>query len=269
MDEGLESKSIAQIGHQIMDARNRLDAKGVAAFYADDAEFMNVKGNVTKGRMALEKSLRSFYSKSFVQKTRQVVESTSVKFVHPAVASLDIRWRTEGALDITGQPRRGVVNAILVKDSSNDWKIKVSHNTELIEAETSTVGQALDRERVQEMAVKFSEDFQRGDYKAMAAYFADDATYFPVGQPAVHGRRSIEEYWRTAKGKGVNRFEVNVDTVESAGKFAYEVGNALAHVRSSSGSGEVKDAVRYIVVWKLEEDGMWRILLDISNRSKD
>lgn len=122
-----------------MEARNRFDAAKMASFYADDAEFMNVKGKVTQGKGAPEQSLKSFYATPFVQKTRQVVEGTSVKFVHPQVASLDIRWRTEGAVDITGQPRRGLVNAILVKDPSGQWKVKVSHNMEIIEAETSTV----------------------------------------------------------------------------------------------------------------------------------
>src|SRR5215470_6612383 len=156
MDDDSERKAIVRIGHDIMDARNRLDSKGVASFYSDDAEFMNVKGKITKGRAALEESLKIFYSTDFVKKTRQVVEDTSVKFVHPDVASLDIRWRTEGAIDLTGQPRRGVVNAILVKDASQGWKVRVSHNTELVQGETSLAGEVLDKQKVQKMADKFS-----------------------------------------------------------------------------------------------------------------
>ena len=139
MEEPAEQKAIARIGESLMEARNRLDAVKFASLYADDAEFTNVKGKLTKGKEALEKSLKSFYATTFVQETRQVVEETSIKFVHPQVASLDIRWRTEGAVDVRGQPRRGLVNAILVKDSSGNWKVKVSHNMEIVEGETSTL----------------------------------------------------------------------------------------------------------------------------------
>ena len=139
MEESADRQAIIRIGESMMEARNRFDAVTMASFYAEDAEFSNVKGVLTKGRESLEQSLKSFYATPFVQKTRQIVEGTSVKFVHPQVASLDIRWRTEGAVNLAGQPRKGLINAILVKDSSGIWKVKVSHNIEIIEGDTSVI----------------------------------------------------------------------------------------------------------------------------------
>jgi uncharacterized protein (TIGR02246 family) len=141
MDEIADSKVISQIAVSLMDARNRFDSARFASFYADDAEFTNVQGKLTRGKDELERSLKRFYSTAFVQKTRQVIEGTNIKFIDERVASLDIRWRTEGAIDPAGQPRRGIVNAILVKDSTENWKVVVSHNMQLTEAATSALSE--------------------------------------------------------------------------------------------------------------------------------
>jgi uncharacterized protein (TIGR02246 family) len=141
MDETAERKVISQIAASLMEARNRFDPARFASFYADDAEFTNVQGKLTRGKDQLERSLKSFYSTAFVQKTRQVIEGTSIKFIDERVASLDIRWQTEGAVDPAGQPRRGIVNAILVKDSTENWKVHVSHNMQLTEAATSALSE--------------------------------------------------------------------------------------------------------------------------------
>jgi len=143
-----DTKAIVKIAAELMDARNRRDPVAFVSHCADDVEFTNVAGKTTRGKEALERALRSFYETDFVKKTKQVTEETTVKFVKPEVASLDIRWRTQGAIDPTGQPRRGIINAILAKDPSEGWKIKVSHNTQLVQGEARSVreesGQAVD-----------------------------------------------------------------------------------------------------------------------------
>ena len=114
----------------------------------------------------------------------------------------------------------------------------------------------------------FSTDFKKGDYSHTASYFTEDAIYMPAGQETIKGRKAIERYWHDTRDHGVKEFRIKVERVEASGNMAYEIGNATARIRKTSDGEEVADSVRYLVVWRQESDGVWRILADVSNRSQ-
>ena len=116
------------------------------------------------------------------------------------------------------------------------------------------------------MADIFRADFRKGDYAHMASFFAENATYMHSGRETIEGRHDIERYWKSAHEHGVIDFRVVVDKVETLGSLAYEIGHATALIRNESDAQETTDSVRYLVLWKRSEDGVWRILVDISNK---
>lgn len=101
----------------------------------------------------------------------------------------------------------------------------------------------------------------------MASYFTEDAIYMPAGQETVKGRKAIERYWHDAHDHGVKEFKVKVEKVEASGNMAYEIGSATARIRKTPEDEEAADSVRYLVVWRQDSDGAWRILADVSNRT--
>ncbi len=137
--EDQDREAIKRIATDFIEARNRGDFRKAASWFAVEAEFTNVKGRTTVGREAIEAGFKTFYASPFAQKSPQVIETTSITFIQPSIASFDVRWRTEGAVDMNGRQRRGMWTAIVTKEPSEGWRFKVVHNIELIEGDTSKI----------------------------------------------------------------------------------------------------------------------------------
>jgi uncharacterized protein (TIGR02246 family) len=128
-------------------------------------------------------------------------------------------------------------------------------------------GATLDKQEVKRLARQFEAAFKRGDFATMASFYADGATFMPEGNEAVRGRRGIQQFWQAAhEQRGVKEVTINVHQVESSADMAYEVGSATVQIQPPEGH-TITDSLRYVVIWKRQADGMWRIAVDISNRS--
>jgi uncharacterized protein (TIGR02246 family) len=105
------------------------------------------------------------------------------------------------------------------------------------------------------------------DARAAAALYTEDAVLIPPGEPAVQGRRAIEEYWRGAIETGGIR-DVSVETIDahSSGSLGYETGRFALTVDGPDGEPLV-DKGRYVELLRRESDGTWRSTHGIWNSS--
>lgn len=126
--------------HALIDRFDRaVNTKDVGAFgsiFAEDGEFTNPVGMSVKGRTAIEKFHAALFSEanrpSFAHAHLHVLDS-SIRFIRPDVATVDVRWEQTGAIDPNGKPwgtRRGILNWVVVR-SNGQWSIAVWHNLEL------------------------------------------------------------------------------------------------------------------------------------------
>lgn len=115
------------------------------------------------------------------------------------------------------------------------------------------------RQVIDEANRKFGAAAAGKDYGGMAAFYTEDAKLLPPDAPIVSGRKSIEEFWRTAANAlGLMDVTLKTTDLEIAGDTAYEIGEADLKL----GSGQAK--VKYLVVW-LRRDGRWHLHRDIWN----
>ena len=103
----------------------------------------------------------------------------------------------------------------------------------------------------------FEEALRAGDAVAASAVYADDATLLAPAADVLHGRSAIERFWRTGVETGIERVELVVLHLEQRGDVVFEVGQYALHLTPESG-GPVVDRGRYLVVHRLEPDGLWR-----------
>jgi uncharacterized protein (TIGR02246 family) len=99
----------------------------------------------------------------------------------------------------------------------------------------------------------------RGDAKAAAALYTDDAKVLPPGTRIASGREAITAYWKSTIDVGVKDLKLETVDAEAAGDLAYETGNLTV----TSTDGNVTTS-RYVVVWK-RAGGRWRLHRDIWN----
>jgi uncharacterized protein (TIGR02246 family) len=101
--------------------------------------------------------------------------------------------------------------------------------------------------------------FLRGDSKAVAELYTEDAQVIAPGAPVAEGRAAIQAAWQKVIDSGVKNVSLNTEDVESAGDLAYETG-----IVKLVGSDGATSSARYLVVWK-RAGSDWKLHRDIWN----
>jgi uncharacterized protein (TIGR02246 family) len=96
--------------------------------------------------------------------------------------------------------------------------------------------------------------------KVVEAYAAD-AVYLPPRHAAVHGREAIRDYFRGALAHGATDLKYEVTYIRESGDLAYDVGRYSMTVPQKDG-GKRHDSGKYLVVWKRQPNGDWKIAAD-------
>ncbi|HEY4136214.1 MAG TPA: SgcJ/EcaC family oxidoreductase [Alphaproteobacteria bacterium] len=113
-------------------AWNAHDAKAYAASFAEDVDYTNVFGILVQCRAGVERSHAALF-KTMFKDSRWTEAETSIRFVRPDVAAVDVRWQMIGARDAQGKEwpaRHGLLSAIAT-ETPEGWAFAVFHNQDL------------------------------------------------------------------------------------------------------------------------------------------
>ena len=120
-------------------AFNAHDVKSFAALFAEDADFTNWLGMPAHGRAKIEEFHVPVLTVVYKNAVHKVTDS-SIRFIRPDVAVVDVRSEATGAVTPDGKAdplRKFLMNWTVTKEPSGQWLIKVMHNTRLPEMETA------------------------------------------------------------------------------------------------------------------------------------
>jgi uncharacterized protein (TIGR02246 family) len=120
------------------------------------------------------------------------------------------------------------------------------------------------RAAIEKQTAAFGAAFGRGDIAAVARAYAEDAIALPPDGEMVRGRPAIEAMWKGLRDAGGKALTLTTLDVHSSGRLAAETGTATLTMKPPSGA-EQSQAVKYVVVWKKQPDGTWKIYRDIWN----
>ncbi len=106
--------------------------------------------------------------------------------------------------------------------------------------------------------------YAEGQVDAAANFFTEDVWQMPPNLPPIVGREAYIEFWTQAVQWGAWQFTLDVQEVVVGGSFAMERGKYTLTFDAGSGSPipSSDDRGNYVVLWRLEPDGEWRILWD-------
>ena len=117
---------------------------------------------------------------------------------------------------------------------------------------------------IQEAGDKWAEAFNKGDAKALAAMYTEDAYVLPPGANMLHGRSAIEAFWRQQM-QHVGDFKCTTLDVKPLGdKAAREIGTCSFRTKEQQPR---QRSLKYAVVWE-NKGGQWELLQDIWNTSE-
>ena len=116
----------------------------------------------------------------------------------------------------------------------------------------------LSRETVEKSYWAVEEAFRNGDADSISLMYTEDAEFFIPGAPVLEGGQAIHEAWKKIVGPGGNTLRTVVREVQGSGDLAYDTG----HFTAIAANGGVINAGKWIVVWKRQSTGEWKIHRD-------
>jgi uncharacterized protein (TIGR02246 family) len=128
---------------------------------------------------------------------------------------------------------------------------------------------AFDKKEVERFTRDFESLFYAGDATTMASFYAHDAQLMAEDMDPIRGRSAIEQFWKVVcelARKANARRKISLEEVTASGNLGYALGTVVVHI-PQDGAQEREINFKYATIWRREDDGRWRLVVDISNRN--
>lgn len=111
----------------------------------------------------------------------------------------------------------------------------------------------------------------RGAAEAFREYLLEDALQLPAGSMPIRGRENIYHEMQKGGDGYILKWEPRGGEVAASGELGYTWGTYTIETRSGDGleGGETKIRTgKYLNVWKKDDAGRWRVLVDTGNSNE-
>jgi uncharacterized protein (TIGR02246 family) len=122
-----------------------------------------------------------------------------------------------------------------------------------------------DLDSIKAFAREFERIFYTEEAELMASYYTDTARLIGDGFMPIQGRESIEKFWQAtcARGKQIDMkrsIEINETQVVDTLGYAF----STLTIELNTPQGAMLRTTSDITIWRKQEDGTWKIEVDIS-----
>jgi ketosteroid isomerase-like protein len=101
------------------------------------------------------------------------------------------------------------------------------------------------------------------------SYYADDSVEVPNGAPLIQGKAEIAKGMGFLDDKNNHLLWTPVGAdISASGDLGYTYGTFEFHAKDKEGKPVVQYG-KYTSIWKLQEDGSWKVVLDMGNASPE
>ena len=99
---------------------------------------------------------------------------------------------------------------------------------------------------------------RRGDLLGVARFYADDAYLLGPRGERTHGRQAIDRYWTGVRG--AKDWTLTSEKLGGDRETVYQIGKS--RLVTENAGREVAHEVEFVVVWRRQADGSYRIEVD-------
>lgn len=119
------------------------------------------------------------------------------------------------------------------------------------------------RSDVDALNATFVQALEKGDAALIASLYAPDARVLPPGAERVTGSAAIEQFWQGVTSQGVTGGRLETLALDDLGGRMIEEGRY--EIRAGD---QLVDVGKYVVVHRRQDDGSWKLDLDIWNSDR-
>ena len=143
----------------------------------------------------------------------------------------------------------------------------------LILAFISACNQAVDTVKEEEILIQTDREFalfsvENGAAEAFNKYLTDDALELPAGKNPVEGRSNIYDSMKEHQDSYTLDWSPQYAEVSRSGELGYTWGTYTLSYSDESGE-EQKSYGKYLNIWKKQNDGSWKVAVDMGNSSPE
>lgn len=139
------------------------------------------------------------------------------------------------------------------------WRMATNQLT-VIEPDSASMRQTIDS-----ADAAFAAAMNRGDAKALAGFYTDDATIMVQGQGTAVGRAGVDQLFAGfVETYTISNAKLTTADVFIAGAIAVERGTYSMVLHPKAGGADVTDSGKYLAVWEEVDAGVWKIVRDCS-----
>jgi len=133
-------------------------------------------------------------------------------------------------------------------------------------AGTPSVDEAAVRQSIDANNARFGAAALKGDTAAIAGFYTDDAIFMSPNNPAARGHDAIaKSFAGMSAAMKLATFKLTAQDVVVAGDYAIETGAYDLTGTAPKATKAMHDTGKYLVLWKKQADGSYKIARDIYN----
>jgi ketosteroid isomerase-like protein len=111
----------------------------------------------------------------------------------------------------------------------------------------------------------FAADVREGGSEAWASWFAEDGAMVRPGDGEVRGREAVRTAMAGLDAPGVSlQWEPDRAEIAASGDLGWTTGSFVSEGPGPDGE-IVRGEGRYVSIWRLQEDGSWKVVMDLGN----
>ena len=119
---------------------------------------------------------------------------------------------------------------------------------------------------IRQLSGKFSSDYIRSDFEAIANAYAEDAVIMPPGRDAIKGRKAIFDFWSgLPKTYRLLIHRIEPDTIFVMGNEAHDYGYFFTQSQKEGEDAGPVLSAKYYIVWEKDKAGDWKMKMDMWN----
>lgn len=128
---------------------------------------------------------------------------------------------------------------------------------------------ASDREEqaIHARSVSCLDAMNRGDIDAVVEHYTEDAVLIFPSEPIIQGRANIRSYWESVSSTD-RAAQLQTLLITCVGDLACEVGQYEVTTSGEQSAGNRLNG-KNVVVWRKQEDGTWRLAVDVCVEDPD
>ena len=125
---------------------------------------------------------------------------------------------------------------------------------------------AVVRQLIDSANARFGAAALKGDTAALAGFYAGDAILMPANLPAARGHEAIAKMFAgMVAAMKPTAFRLQTQDLIVSGEYAIETGTYDMSNQVGKATKPVRDVGKYLVLWKKQPDGSYKIIRDIAN----